>query len=241
MRKPSFGLDADPWNSPDLHKGHSHRVSASNTLRQNGNGAAAPALPNGNGFPRTTSTFTTTADQAESTASGDTLGKNTPSTGDGAGWGGFGEPTGNGFANAGLGVGGGFGVPPVEGDGNNDPTGLGRSLGSGRVANVGTEEVVTITTIPEKEGIFLFQHRNYQVCSARRNAKVVRRYSDFVWLLDCLHKRYPFRQLPLLPPKRVASKSSPLIIPYSDANMDSQWKLSCSRCIIRREAEAGPG
>jgi hypothetical protein len=25
-------------------------------------------------------------------------------------------------------------------------------------------------------------------------------------LLDCLHKRYPFRQLPLLPPKRVGSK-----------------------------------
>lgn len=25
-----------------------------------------------------------------------------------------------------------------------------------------------------------------------------------MWLLDCLHKRYPFRALPLLPPKRVA-------------------------------------
>ncbi|KAK3068312.1 Sorting nexin mvp1, partial [Coniosporium uncinatum] len=47
-------------------------------------------------------------------------------------------------------------------------------------------------------------HRNYEVSSVRRSSKVVRRYSDFVWLLDCLHKRYPFRQLPLLPPKRVA-------------------------------------
>ena len=35
---------------------------------------------------------------------------------------------------------------------------------------------------------------------------MVRRYSDFVWLLDCLHKRYPFRILPLLPPKRVAGE-----------------------------------
>jgi sorting nexin-8 len=52
----------------------------------------------------------------------------------------------------------------------------------------------------------MFQHRNYEVTSARRNSKVIRRYSDFVWLLDCLHKRYPFRQLPLLPPKRVASE-----------------------------------
>ena len=50
----------------------------------------------------------------------------------------------------------------------------------------------------------MFQHRNYEVASVRRNSKVIRRYSDFVWLLDCLHKRYPFRQLPLLPPKRVA-------------------------------------
>lgn len=30
-----------------------------------------------------------------------------------------------------------------------------------------------------------------------------RRYSDFVWLLDCLQKRYPFRLLPSLPPKSI--------------------------------------
>jgi sorting nexin-8 len=60
--------------------------------------------------------------------------------------------------------------------------------------------------------MFLFQHRNYEITSSRRNSKVIRRYSDFTWLLDCLHKRYPFRQLPLLPPKRVASKSSLAVI-----------------------------
>ena len=58
--------------------------------------------------------------------------------------------------------------------------------------------------LDEKEGMFLFQHRNYEVGSIRRNSKVIRRYSDFVWLLECLHKRYPFRQLPLLPPKRMS-------------------------------------
>lgn len=63
-----------------------------------------------------------------------------------------------------------------------------------------------VTLMPEKEGVFLFQHHNYEVTSARRGSKVVRRYSDFVWLLDCLHKRYPFRVLPLLPPKRVAGE-----------------------------------
>lgn len=66
------------------------------------------------------------------------------------------------------------------------------------------DENITVTLLPEKEGVFMFQHRNYEVKSARRSSSVVRRYSDFVWLLDCLHKRYPFRQLPLLPPKRVA-------------------------------------
>lgn len=50
----------------------------------------------------------------------------------------------------------------------------------------------------------MFQHRNYEVVSARGSSTVIRRYSDFFWLLDCLNKRYPIRLLPLLPPKRVA-------------------------------------
>lgn len=80
----------------------------------------------------------------------------------------------------------------------------------------GAEEEVEITCLPEKQGTLLFQYRNYEVATARRNSKVVRRYSDFVWLLDCLHKRFPFRQLPLLPPKRVASKlQSPSVDPDS--------------------------
>lgn len=67
----------------------------------------------------------------------------------------------------------------------------------------GTGELVTIATLPDKEGVFLFQHHNYEVKTIRRASSVVRRYSDFVWLLDCLQKRYPFRRLPLLPPKRI--------------------------------------
>ncbi|KAI6353084.1 Sorting nexin mvp1 [Pyricularia grisea] len=66
------------------------------------------------------------------------------------------------------------------------------------------EENVQVVLMPEKEGMFMFQHHNYEVTSPRRGSKVIRRYSDFVWLLDCLHKVYPFRVLPLLPPKRVA-------------------------------------
>jgi sorting nexin-8 len=81
-----------------------------------------------------------------------------------------------------------------------------RSIGGGMVTGTGLQENVTVTTLPEKEGMFMFQHRNYQVISTRRGNKVVRRYSDFVWLLDSLHKIYPFRQLPLLPPKRIGGK-----------------------------------
>ncbi len=66
------------------------------------------------------------------------------------------------------------------------------------------EETVLVTLMPEKEGMFMFQHHNYEVTSSRREGKVIRRYSDFVWLLDCMHKRYPFRTLPLLPPEEVA-------------------------------------
>lgn len=36
------------------------------------------------------------------------------------------------------------------------------------------------------------------------NTTVVRRYSDFVWLNDLLLRRYPFRLVPVLPPKRLS-------------------------------------
>lgn len=96
---------------------------------------------------------------------------------------------------------GGFGTP---GDDSSGIAPRRRSLGLARSTNPQVEETVTITTLPEKEGLFMFKHRNYEVKSARRGSTVVRRYSDFVWLLDCLQKRFPFRQLPLIPPKRVA-------------------------------------
>ncbi|KAK9478740.1 hypothetical protein V1514DRAFT_352046 [Lipomyces japonicus] len=73
---------------------------------------------------------------------------------------------------------------------------------------------IRVTIIPEKEGVFMFRHVNYLLegasspngdgTVARGGYRVVRRYSDFVWLLNCLLKRYPFRILPLLPPKRFA-------------------------------------
>lgn len=95
---------------------------------------------------------------------------------------------------------GGFGGTGAGGERPTTRT-PGRSFAAPSVS--GPEESVVVTLLPEKEGMFMFQHHNYHVTSHRRGSKVVRRYSDFVWLLDCLQKRFPFRQIPLLPPKRV--------------------------------------
>lgn len=177
-RKPSFGLHDDPWGSPAMHKGHGHT--------------------NGLGAGRTTSSFTTTAqDPVDNNAAG-TYNGQVGGSADGASWGGapaFGNNANDAFGGTGA---GGFG------DEGNEPPAPRRTAPVRHASSKGVEETVTVNMLEEKEGMFMFQHRNYEVASARRNSKVIRRYSDFVWLLDCLHKRYPFRQLPLLPPKRVA-------------------------------------
>ncbi|KAK1922470.1 hypothetical protein DB88DRAFT_495217 [Papiliotrema laurentii] len=67
-------------------------------------------------------------------------------------------------------------------------------------------ETVEVSLAPHKEGWFL---QKYIVESDKRTGGAVsRRYSDFVWLLDCLTKRYPFRLLPSLPPKRIGPDAS---------------------------------
>ncbi|KAG0056308.1 Sorting nexin mvp1 [Gryganskiella cystojenkinii] len=64
-------------------------------------------------------------------------------------------------------------------------------------------DTIRIRFAPEKEGIFLFKHTNYIVESKNRQTTVTRRYSDFFWMLEVLAKRFPFRILPNLPPKRL--------------------------------------
>ena len=191
--------EADPWASPAVPKPQTKVVQNEITPPQE----TTTARPVARSVPsRTTSAFTTQP-EGPSTSSRDstTVTADDPSVA-AVGWDNFGTPSPN-FSNglaAGLGSGGFGGEDPnLSGRPN-------RALGGGRTTSRGVEETVTISLIPEKEGIFMFQHRNYEVKSARRGSSVVRRYSDFVWLLDCLHKRYPFRQLPLLPPKTLAGK-----------------------------------
>ncbi|KAM0260184.1 hypothetical protein ACHAQJ_002950 [Trichoderma viride] len=203
----------DPWNTPDLHKGHSHsrqNGSESHTAVINGynhdfNQNAPPSFE-----PRPTNHYSAPPEPIRPSNRPRQVSSSSLS-GQGAWGAGFygSSPAGGGFndvpqiqkpAPAIPNIFGGDGAGSVVG--GPSPLAPSRSLG-GRIGN-SAEENVVVTLMPGKEGIFMFQHHNYEVTSQRRGSKVVRRYSDFVWLLDCLHKRYPFRTLPLLPPKRVA-------------------------------------
>lgn len=74
---------------------------------------------------------------------------------------------------------------------------------------VNTPDQVKIKEVPEKDG-FLFKHINYIITHDLKlglhgpagTKKVIRRYSDFVWLLEYLLQKYPFRVIPGLPPKK---------------------------------------
>lgn len=215
-RKDSIN-DEDPWGSPALHKGHNHIVPAPAPAPAPQNNGDIQPQTNGTYDPvqRTNSNFDYTAGSTVESTNGSTEqpqetrptpnnlwysydGHSTTSYNSGM-------PTGsdsNDFS----------ALPGGDEQGRPLPNSQSRAFGGGSVlAGNGVEENILVTLLPEKEGVFMFQHHNYQVHSPRRGCKVVRRYSDFVWLLDCLHKRYPFRRLPLLPPKRVGGAYSPFL------------------------------
>ncbi|KAJ6439857.1 putative glucose transporter rco-3 [Purpureocillium lavendulum] len=203
----------DPWNSPEVHKGHDHAKTNGGGVHGTVNGHSNSS--NNNGFGETpTPTMSRGAVNHYATTPGTSASSNTgrptsSSVSGQGGWGyfggatpsgtgGFHDPVQNAVASP---FGGGDGAAD-RAPGNEPPTTTIRNIGGRTGSNV--EETVIVTLMPGKEGVFMFQHHNYEVASQRRGSKVIRRYSDFVWLLDCLHKRYPFRVLPLLPPKRVA-------------------------------------
>lgn len=201
----------DPWNTPDVHKNHNH----------------PPPKPNGGSVHSDTNGF---SDVTSPTIAGRTISQHateTPISHDvvqesagadrPAGWDyfdGSGANTGANFSHnpqehlaspfgVGVDVGGLGAAGPAHTPGQLQSHAPTRRVGGNRTGGL-VEEKILVSLMPEKEGLFMFQHHNYEVVSHRRGSKVIRRYSDFVWLLDCLHKRYPFRVLPLLPPKRIA-------------------------------------
>ncbi|KAK5103705.1 Sorting nexin mvp1 [Lithohypha guttulata] len=189
QRQDSFGGDpsADPWASPAIK--NIPPSTAAHTMKSTSSDEFAPTAVNG--VPRTTSTFTTNSVQDSTSTSADMANA----------WGSYNGSNSGGYS-ADTTATGGFGE-------NNDPPRARpahqqhNSMSASVALPKGTGELVTITILPDKEGVFLFSHHNYEVKTIRRGSTVVRRYSDFVWLLDCLHRRYPFRRLPLLPPKRL--------------------------------------
>lgn len=190
MQKKSLEFpEADPWGSPAMHVGHNHISAVGSNGDSKPNGSPAPV--------RTTSSFTTASHEGPSNSSDKPT--NLPEEVPADGWGSYDNAPFDSATSTTL-VGEGFGAPTGAEHG---PATNAASRSFGGSGLNGPEETIIITLLPEKEGMFMFQHHNYQVSSPRRSSKVVRRYSDFVWLLDCLQKRYPFRQLPLLPPKRV--------------------------------------
>ncbi|KAI9825921.1 MAG: hypothetical protein M1819_000440 [Sarea resinae] len=206
--------ETDPWASPAPHKSSDAPASNGNSNSQTAD--IYSTVPNRTASFTSHSEAPTSNNQSAHIDTGSAAG----------GWGSY-DGANAGFVGANTsGLGEGFGIPGGD-DGDNLNSGLGgRSLGPGRIAGSGIEEIVTVTVLPEKEGMFLFQHRNYQIASSRRASNVIRRYSDFVWLLDCLHKRYPFRQLPLLPPKRVAVNGNHL---SSDAGFIEKRRRGLAR------------
>lgn len=193
----------DPWNTPELHKGHDH-------LRPNGggrrdatnghNGYRAPSLP-AMGHDSVMARY---APPAEAPGSTSAAWRGYYPDGNSSVAGGFADRPQDVAAAVPFGGDGSAGRTPGVSDAPAAAVAAAAARGSGGHTDSGPEETVAVTLMPEKEGIFLFQHHNYEVACRRRASKVIRRYSDFVWLLDCLQKRYPFRVLPLLPPKRVA-------------------------------------
>lgn len=98
------------------------------------------------------------------------------------------SPFGVGGINGGAGVGGV--APPSSVSGTGLPSGWWKR-----------QEKVTVQ-FAGQQGFVLNRYMLYGI-STERGSTVHRRYSEFTFLWDCLVRRYPFRLLPQLPPKRI--------------------------------------
>lgn len=62
-------------------------------------------------------------------------------------------------------------------------------------------KVIVTIHVPRQGSVV--KHTEYHVYTEPSACSVVRRYSDFLWLSDCLSKAYPYCVVPALPPKQV--------------------------------------
>ncbi|KAG9089717.1 Sorting nexin mvp1 [Ceratobasidium sp. 370] len=110
----------------------------------------------------------------------------------------------------------GFGAGGVPASGFGSTGAPGNALGAGTsILSSGLpiewwkrQEVALVSIVPEKQGFLLHRYTVYLV-QTERGPAVQRRYSEFAWLWDCLIRRYPFRVVPNLPPKRLGRTYTP--------------------------------
>ena len=98
-------------------------------------------------------------------------------------------------------------------------------------------EVVTVELDPELAGKWLGKFSLYHVGCQKRGTIVPRRFSDFAWLLGCLERRYAFRLLPTMPPKRVALNGSHGTFRPAQRPADL---MSVRRCPVHRASASRP-
>lgn len=80
-----------------------------------------------------------------------------------------------------------------------------QDVGYDPIEEVVSFSAIQVREIPQKEGL-LFKHTNYQVI--KDEYKVIRRYSDFAWLVEYLLRKYTFRIIPQLPPKKFGTANN---------------------------------
>ncbi|RMZ88876.1 hypothetical protein DV736_g3895, partial [Chaetothyriales sp. CBS 134916] len=170
---------ADPWaptpaKSPRQLSSASRSMQANDIDKQHASGI--------NGVAHTANPFTAHGSSGGGASNISPAASRASTVGDNA-WGGYNGNSG-GFSDHST-LGGGFGDDQGAG---RPPGQLGpapqSSLSGTTTVPSGPGELVTVTLLRDKEGVFMFQHHNYEVKTIRRGSSVIRRYSDFVWLLD---------------------------------------------------------
>ncbi|XP_062564029.1 sorting nexin-8-like isoform X4 [Armigeres subalbatus] len=71
-----------------------------------------------------------------------------------------------------------------------------------------SELSIVVKLVPEKKGLFL-KYSEYEIKSKAYDKVVRRRYKDFLILYTYLMERYPYRMIPVLPPKQLILDSLP--------------------------------
>ncbi|KAI0629122.1 hypothetical protein C8Q77DRAFT_1236453 [Trametes polyzona] len=92
-------------------------------------------------------------------------------------------------------------APPLGSINNGAPSSI---SGTGLPREWWKKQETIFVNVLGHQGFVLNRYLVYEV-SSDRGPPVPRRYSEFVFLWDVLVKRYPFRLLPALPPKRIGA------------------------------------